>query len=199
MLSSFCHTKFLTNCTISKQFHSASHCLLVYMVSLVVIMGHKKRRKENKLEQYNDYYCYWDVTFISYSTLEQTFHPSIHGRVTTVTKILDTVYHLWLKNPLSSTGLIPGSGSSCFWRTYHRRLACFHVPENRGRASLQNRVEVLGSDKGQCAKFQLQLWSYTTDAQILSTRLPRWLNRLVVPIICKCSVWNLLHITLLVP
>jgi len=76
-----------------------------------------------------------------------------------VTKILDTVHHLWLKNPQLFTGWITGSDSSCFWRTYHRRLASCHAPENRGTASLQNSVKVLASDNGQCATFQLQLWS----------------------------------------
>ena len=163
MLSSVCDTQFLTNCTISKQFHSTSPCLSIYMVSPVVIMGHKKSRKEKKLAEYNDSYYYWDVTFISYSTLVQTFHLSIHGRVTNVTKILDSVYHLWLKNPQPFTGSIPGSDSSCFWMTYRRRFASFHAPENRGKASLQNSVEV-SSDNGQCPKFQLKLWSHTTDA-----------------------------------
>jgi len=32
-----------------KQFHSTSPCLLIYVVSPVVIMGHKKRRKEKKI------------------------------------------------------------------------------------------------------------------------------------------------------
>ena len=48
VLSSFCDTQFPTHCTISKQFHITSPCLLIYMVSPVFIMDHKKRRKENK-------------------------------------------------------------------------------------------------------------------------------------------------------
>jgi hypothetical protein len=155
VLHSFCDTQFLTNCTIPKQFHSTSPCLLIYMVNPVVIMGHKKKRKEKKRKE--NWHSTMILTIIEMSHL---FHILLLYKHFIYLHMAESqlwlkfwTYHLWLKNPQPFTGWIPGSQSSCFWRTYHRRHASFHAPENRGRASLQNSVEVLASDNGQVLNF----------------------------------------------